>query len=228
MLCGAPLEYLVAGKIVNCSCCGKGFTTYVACPDGHHVCDACHNDSAIGLTKQVCSSTDSTNPTEIFEKILEFPGIPMLGCHHAFMTAGAFITAIKNEGTLNVPDETMEEVFLRTGRQAIGGYCGLTGVCGIAPALGACFAVILGSRCGKDQEQRITMDVVCEISSAIRDLTGPSCCKAYARRALETAQDFLKLTLHIALPAPGTPIVCKDASRHPHGCRREQCPYFKS
>ncbi|MGB9712177.1 MAG: DUF5714 domain-containing protein [Dissulfurimicrobium sp.] len=225
MLCGAPLEYLTTGKTVECSCCGKDFVTHVVCPNRHYICDICHNNYAVGLIKQVCSSTDSTDPIGIFEEMLRFSGVPMLGCHHAFMAAGAFIAAIKNEGTLNVTDSTMEEVFLRTGRQAVGGYCGLTGVCGITPALGACFAVILGSKCGTDREQRLTMDAVCEISAAIRDLTGPSCCKAYARKALETAQHVLKCVLGITLSAADTPIACHDAPRHPHGCRKG-CPYL--
>lgn len=36
----------------------------------------------------------------------------------------------RNEGTYKVTDDQVVEVLHRTKRQAIGGYCGLTGVCG--------------------------------------------------------------------------------------------------
>ena len=56
------------------------------------------NDNlSIQLTKEICSANISTNPLEIFEKIIESPNIPMLGCHHAFMAAGALITAKNND-----------------------------------------------------------------------------------------------------------------------------------
>jgi hypothetical protein len=76
------------------------------------------------------------------------------------------------------------EIYDRAQKQAIGGYCGLTGLCGIAPALGACFAVILGSKCGMDKEQKLTMTAVSEIVAVITELTGPSCCKAYDRTTM--------------------------------------------
>ncbi len=228
MLCGTTLEYLANKTTVKCSYCGEKFTGYIVCPNGHYVCEGCHNNSAIYVIKQTCAVANSTNPIEIFEKICNSPDIPMLGCHHAFMAAWAFITAIKNEGTMKVSDEMIEEIFTRTKQQAIGGYCGLTGICGIAPALGSCFAVILGSKCGMDREQKITMDVVVKIVEAIAELTGPSCCKAYARKALTIATDFLKDNLQIVLSSLETSIICNHTLNHPHGCRKDKCPYFKS
>jgi len=151
----------------------------------------------------------------------------MLGCHHAIMAAGAFITAIKNEGSFEISENMLNQVYDRTQRQAIGGYCGLTGVCGVVPALGSCFAVILGSKCGTDKEQKMTMNAVFEIVKIIRDLTGPSCCKAYARKSIEVAQIFLEKNLNINLSKSNEAIICKHSKAHPHGCRKEKCSYYK-
>jgi hypothetical protein len=85
------------------------------------------------------------------------------------------MAALKNEGSKGITNEEIKEVFQRTEKQAHGGYCGLSGVCGIAPAIGACFAVLMGSKCGKNEEQRITMEAVTRVTRAITDLTGPSC-----------------------------------------------------
>ncbi len=226
MVCGTALEYLNNEIRVQCAYCQKNFDALIRCPNGHHVCDDCHNYQSVLLTRKLCSETDSSDPPEIFEMIISSQKIPMLGCHHAFMAAGAFITAVKNEGSLKISESMIDEVYKRTQRQAVGGYCGLTGICGITPALGACFSVILGSRCGTDKEQKTTMLAVSEIVRGIAELTGPSCCKAYARKSIEIAQNFLKANLQIRLPEPKAEIICKDSERHPHGCRKERCLYY--
>ena len=114
---------------------------------------------------------------------------------------------------------------MRTGKQAQGGYCGLTGVCGIVPAIGACFAILTGSMCGKDEEQKITMEVVTGVSQAIARLTGPSCCKAYVRISLERAGEYLQERFGIGLPMIRE-TNCDYSHKHPHGCREERCPYY--
>ena len=226
MVCGAALEYSEKEITLKCSYCNKELKGYIKCPNGHYVCDDCHNHQSIQLTKELCSATISTDPMAIFEKIIDSSKIPMLGCHHAFMAAGAFITAIKNEGTFVVSEEMIKEIYDRTRKQAIGGYCGLTGLCGIVPALGACFAVILGSKCGMNKEQRLTMTAVSEIVNVITELTGPSCCKAYARKSIEVAQIFLEKNLRIRLSKSTEKIICRHSKNHPHGCREAKCPYY--
>ena len=104
--------------------------------------------------EDISFNTASKDQVEISELMMGLPGLPILGCNHAYIAAGALMAAIRNEGSHAVADRDIKEVFVHTGKQAHGGYCGLTGVCGIAPAVGACFAVITGSRCGKDEEKR--------------------------------------------------------------------------
>lgn len=154
--------------------------------------------------------------------------IPMLGCENAWIASGALMAALKNEGTINVSDEQIVEVLNRTKRQAIGGYCGLTGVCGIAPAMGACFSVILGASCPKDQETATTMKIVGKIVYAIAEQTGPCCCKNFVRTALSKAITSVKERLDVCLLSSSEAIVCTHSSRHPHGCRESKCSYFKS
>jgi len=226
MICGSPLEYLDHAIDLKCSNCDKIESGYVCCPNNHYVCERCHNKQSINFIKEICFSTDSINPFEIAEKMMSIPQFPMLGCQHAFVAAGAIMIAIRNEGTFKLTDDQIEESFKRTERQAIGGYCGLTGVCGIVPAIGGCFAILLNSKCGTDKEQRLTMEVVSKAVNAIIDLTGPSCCKAYVRISLEIATQFLKDNFKIDLPLPTNPIHCQHVDRHPHGCRETKCPYF--
>lgn len=153
--------------------------------------------------------------------------IPMLGCENAWIAAGSLMAALKNEGTIRVTNEQIVEALNRTKRQAIGGYCGLTGVCGIVPAIGACFSVILGAACPNNQETAMTMKVVARIVDKIADETGPCCCKNFVRTALSEAVTFVKRHLNVSLSSPSEAIICTHSSRHPHGCRESKCSYFK-
>ena len=225
MVCGSILEYLNEARELTCSYCGKVEHGHIHCPKSHYICDICHNKDAIKIIEHISFTTKSENPFEISDIMMSHPGLPMLGCQHAYIAGGAFIAAIKNEGSKGVTNEEIKEVFRRTEKQAHGGYCGLSGVCGIAPAIGACFAVLTGSKCGKGKEQRITMEAVTRVTRAITDLTGPSCCKAYVWTSLDVAVEYLKESLGILLPVSQS-IICNYSGKHPHGCRSEQCPYF--
>lgn len=176
------------------------------------------------VIEDIVFTTDSQNPLEIAELAFSFPGLPMLGCPHAYIAGGAFMAALKNCDSRNIGNEEIKEVFKRTRKQAHGGYCGLTGVCGIAPALGACISVLTGAKCGKDEEQRLTMELVTRVTRAITDLTGPSCCKAYVRASLKVAASFLQENFDVELPK-GSDSKCQHMSKHPHGCRKKKCPY---
>lgn len=195
------------------------------CQSGHYVCDNCHGEGAFNTILDLILSSKGENPLVIAEKIIGKAPIPMLGCEHAWIASGSLLTAIRNNGKISVTEEQVKEALNRTRRQAIGAYCGLTGVCGIAPAIGASFSVILGAACPKDRETAVTMKVVSKIIEAIADETGPCCCKNFVYSALEVSCKLTKEYLEVKLPC-NHEIICRDMERHPHGCRREKCKYY--
>ncbi len=226
MVCGSPLDYLDQADEMVCTFCGKQEQGHIKCPQGHFVCDTCHNRDAVKIIEDIALTTELTDPFAIADLMMDNPDLPMLGCQHAHIAGGALIAALKNRRPDKITGRSVKEVFSRIDKQAHGGYCGLTGVCGIAPAIGACFAVLTGSRCGKDREQRLVMEAVTRVSRVITDLTGPSCCKAYLWAALSVAVAVLKENFDIELPDRDG-ILCSYSRKHPHGCREENCPYFK-
>ena len=215
------------GKELHCCQCGKKEIGNISCPQGHYICDICHGKGVYEeLLRQILGAS-SSNPFKIAEELMNNSKVPMLGCENAWIAAGAFLAAIKNEGSLSATDEQIKEALNRTRKQAIGGYCGLTGVCGIAPAIGACFSVILGAACPKDKETATTMKIVGKIVNAIAEQTGPCCCKNFVRTALKEATISAKEYLDVTLSNQETKIKCDYSWRHPHGCREKKCPYFK-
>nr|WP_242865663.1 metal-binding double selenoprotein MbdU [Desulfosporosinus sp. HMP52] len=225
-MCGQPLDYFSVGKEMTCHQCGKTEIGNIGCPNGHYVCDDCHGKHLFEFLLKDIQTTQEQNPFAIAEHLMSHEKVPMLGCENAWIAGGAFLAALKNEGTLTITDDQISEALHRTKRQAIGGYCGLTGICGIAPALGACFSVILGAGCPKDQETAKTMNVVGNIVHAIANLTGPCCCKAFVRAALTEAVASAQMLFNVSLAAPDQ-IVCTYSARHPHECRGDKCPYYK-
>jgi hypothetical protein len=227
MVCGSKLDYLKKAELLACTFCGKKESSHIKCPQGHFLCDACHGKNAMQAIEEITFTTKSTDPAAVAELMMSHPSVPMLGCEHAYITAGALMAALRNAWGGKVTDEAIREVFARTAKQAHGGYCGLTGVCGIVPAVGACFSVFLGSHCGTDREQKITMEAATEVARVIADLTGPSCCKAYVRGAIAAAADLFGSRFGMPLPVKNPSPVCASMDRHPHGCRTSKCPYFK-
>ncbi len=226
MVCATPLTYYDSAEELKCIYCGRVEQGHISCPEGHYICDVCHNQDSMRVIEDVVFSTTLRNPFEIAEVAMSFPGLPMLGCQHAYIAGGALMAAIRNSGLERITNEEIKEVFTRTRKQAHGGYCGLTGVCGIAPAIGACFAVLTGSKCGKDEEQRVTMEAATRGTRAITELTGPSCCKAYVRTSMDKAVEYLRESLGITLPSTQS-IICNHSPKHPHRCREARCPYFR-
>lgn len=228
MICGAPVEYAQQAAERTCSCCGKASRGHAACTAGHFVCEACHGKDARTIIEELSLASNDTDPVALAERMMSLPGLPMLGCEHALIACGALMAALRNSpyGKNSITDDRIREVFERTTAQAKGGFCALTGVCGIAPAIGACFSVFLGAACGSDKEQKIVMEAVTRTARAITGLTGPSCCKAYVRAAVAEAVAFFSERFGIVLPVQEALPHCLHSERHPHGCRQEKCPYY--
>jgi hypothetical protein len=223
-ICGGELTYLEEGRSFTCALCGQPEVGHVYCPEGHYVCERCHGAGIRELLPRLLDASKETSPQELAEQLLALPQLPMLGCEHALIAAGSLMTALKNRGEVGVTERHVAEVLQRTESQAISAYCGLTGVCGVVPALGACCSVLVGAQCGKGPETRVTMELVSRLASVTAEEAEPGCCKAFVRRCLAEAEGFLQERLGI--PASESKVVvCRDVERHPHGCRGPACAY---
>lgn len=224
-MCGGKLEYLVAGTEFTCYHCGRREIGHVHCSNGHYTCDYCHGKKSFQIILLLSLSAKRTDPIAIAEEILKAAPVPMLGCDHAWIAAGSLMAAIKNRAPFKVTDLQIVEALNRTRKQAIGAFCGLTGVCGIATAVGAVFSVLLGAACPKDEETAATMRVVSRVIGSIAAETGPCCCKNFLRTALTLSKQLVKEHFGVDLPCR-LQVTCRDGQRHPHGCREDKCRYF--
>ena len=221
------LEYHNKIKKLTCHRCGITEYANISCSDGHYICDKCHGADAFNIILEHVILSESKDPLHIAEELMSMKNdVPMLGCENAWIAGGSLMAALRNEGSIEIQNDQIAEVLNRTRNQAIGGYCGLTGVCGVAPGIGACFSVILGAACPKNMETATTMKVVGRIVNVIADETGPCCCKSFVRSSLKEAVGMVKEYLDVELPGHAMKISCDHVNRHPHGCREEKCSYW--
>ncbi|MHB1345668.1 MAG: DUF5714 domain-containing protein [Thermoleophilia bacterium] len=225
-MCGGTLEYLNAAATLRCTVCGREDRGHVVCPQGHYLCESCHGAGFMERLPTLLDESRSVSPFVIAEELMAQPDLPMLGCEHAYVAAGALMRALENAGVPGVTAAHRAEVLERTGRQAVSAYCGLSGACGVVPALGACYSVLVGGQCGKGPETRAAMTLVSRLAAATAAEADPGCCKAYVRSGLRVAAVFLKERLGIVVEPP-LPVVCTDAERHPHDCRGAECAWHE-
>jgi len=67
----------------------------------------------MAVIEDIVFTTTLKDPVEISEGMMNRPGLPMLGCQHAYIAAGALLAAIKNEGSREITREDITEVFKR-------------------------------------------------------------------------------------------------------------------
>ena len=226
MVCDGFLEYLDGAVSVVCNYCGKEDTGYVRCPQGHYVCDECHGKGAFDMIKDIALSTDEKDPLVIAELLMNHPEIPFLGCEHGLIASASLLSALRNEGSLEVSVIQIFEAMTRTQKQSMPIYCALTGVCGVPIGIGAAFSVITGAACPKDRESAITMHIVGRTINTIANDVGPMCCKSFVRTALGVGYNAAKEYFDVHLPLHRERISCFHSSKNHPNCRKEKCLYF--
>ena len=220
-VCGIPLIYQTEPISMACAFCKQEHNTNIYCPNGHYVCDSCHERESLEILKQVVSSSTSADPNEILEIIMSHPSVPMHGPEHHAMVPVIIVAAVKNAG-YPVPDGAIEKAIDR-GSKVPGGWCGFYGACGAAIGVGTAVS-ILGEATpltGKSRSAAIKA-----ISYALDKMVDgyPRCCKRASRKALEAAGEYLHDRMGITLSKSNT-IACSYSHRNLE-CPKENCSYY--
>jgi len=220
-VCGSPLTYGTGEVSMQCAFCGDTFGTLIYCPQGHYVCDACHEAEAIEALREVLGSLTSTDPIEIMERVMSHPSVPMHGPEHHAMVPAAIVAAVRNAG-YHVPNGAIEKAITR-GAKVPGGWCGSHGVCGGAIGVGTAISVLTGATPLTGKQRTLANEATSFALSKMLD-GHPRCCKRASRKALEAAIEFLTETLGISLQTK-QPIRCNHSWRN-RECAREECSYY--
>ena len=224
MICGEELDYLTIAVPVTCTYCGKEETTYIHCPEGHYVCNECHESDSIKIITQFCLNSGSKNPMEMAKTIMKHPIMPMHGPEHHAMIAGVLVTAYRNAAGKLSDDEIIEAI--RRGSTVPGGYCGIYGADAAAIATGIAMSVILNATPLTDYERRVANIMTSRALLAISGNSGVRCCKRSTFASIEAAVQYFREVLGVELEQiPVSKLKCEHSHRNKQ-CSTVHCRYY--
>ena len=220
LICKAPLEYLEADELMECSICHKRENSKTRCVNGHYVCNECHTaglDTIIGL----CKSETSKNPIEIVNEMMEQPFCHMHGPEHHVMVGAALLTAYKNAGGQIDLDAALAEMLSR-GKKVPGGACGFWGACGAGISSGMFVSIISKSTPLAQEPLALSHKMTAKSLGEIGEIGGPRCCKRDSYLSILSATDFVKEHFGVEMERPH--VVCHYSSRN-NQCIGRRCPF---
>ncbi|MDY6065429.1 MAG: DUF5714 domain-containing protein [Finegoldia sp.] len=221
LICGAGLEYLDKSEKMECAICHRVEKSKTRCVEGHYVCNRCHTKGMDEIIN-ICKKTDSKNPVEILESLMDAEFAHMHGPEHHVMVGSALLTAYKNAGGDIKLEDALIEMMSR-GQDIPGGTCGFWGACGAGISSGMFISIITETTPLKADTWGLGNKMTAKSLEAIGEIGGPRCCKRTSYTSILQAIDFVKENFGIEMEKPE--IIC---SYYPNNnqCIGKRCPYF--
>ena len=220
LICKAPLEYLETDELMECAICHKKEKSKTRCVNGHYVCNECHTKGVDGIIG-VCLNTDSKDPVEILEMMMDMPFCHMHGPEHHIMVGSALLTAYRNAGGDIDLESALEEMMSR-GESVPGGACGFWGACGAGISSGMFVSVISGSTPLENEPFALSHSMTSKSLGAIAEVGGPRCCKRDSFLSVLAAIDFVKE--HFGIEMETHKVVCRYSAQN-NQCIGNRCPF---
>lgn len=220
IICG--VETYPSNEDAVCSYCGKVEEADYICPQGHYVCEECRVASPEELVKKTCLNTLEKDPVKIAELLMKHPAVTAYGPEHHYLTAGAVLAALRNNGVAKVDASMIDRAIARARRIPLGA-CGSWGACGAAVGVGIAFSVAWNVDMMSREERGLVMKLVSEALEEISKLEGPRCCKASVYLALEVVKRFLKKQFNVNFEQE---VKCPFKAALHQCCLGAKCPYY--
>ena len=221
LICKEALEYLENDEQMQCYICGKIEKSKMRCINKHYICNDCHM-KGIDSIINICLENNSKNPIEILNTLMSQPFCHMHGPEHHILVGSSILTAFKNAGgKINLKGALME--LINRAKQVPGGSCGYWGACGAAISSGMAISIIVKSTPLTIKEFQLSNKMTSLSLDKISKHGGPRCCKRDSYLSIETAIDFIKENLDVALEK--TDITCNHFHQN-NQCKKTECLYY--
>lgn len=219
MVCGNALSYNTKTVKATCHYCSRECRANIRCPDGHFVCDQCHQKEGLAIIRQICLKSNEVDMITLLKKIRAQHTIPMHGPEHHAMLPGIILATARNSG-LKVSNGDILTGIER-GSKVPGGSCGYMGNCGAATGVGIAFAVLCEATPLTPDGRQKAQSATAQILTKIAKTKAGRCCQRESYIALcEVAKLSEQLTA-VKLKADDS-LACSqyDDNRE---CIRKQC-----
>jgi len=223
MVCGSDLHYFTDIRELSCSFCNHVFPANACCEANHFVCDDCHRENGLEVTKTICQKTTETDLITLLKLIRSHPAIPMHGPEHHAMIPGIILAAFRNCGG-ELTDEIINTGIDR-GAQIPGGACGFWGACGAAIGAGIAVSSILAATPLTPSSRQTAQSFSAKILSRIATYKGGRCCQRETWLALTETAKLSEEMLSISLTANDS-LECDQYLKN-RECIRKACPLWE-
>ena len=180
----------------------------------------CHTRGLDGIIS-VCLASNSKNPVEILETMMDMPFCHMHGPEHHVMVGAALLTAYKNAGGKSDLSRALREMF-RRGKGVPGGACGFWGACGAAVSAGIFTSIVTMASPLAVEPWGLANLATARALERIGTIGGPRCCKRNSYTAILAAVDFVREKLGVEMET--SPIVCSRSAKNGE-CIGVRCPF---
>ena len=220
LICKAPLEYLETDELMEGAICHKKEISKTRCVNGHYVCNECHTKGVDGIIG-VCLNTDSKDPVEILEMMMNMPFCHMHGPEHHIMVGSALLTAYRNAGG-DIDLESALKEMMNRGESVPGGACGFWGACGAGISSGMFISIISGSTPLENEPFALSHSMTSKSLGAIAEVGGPRCCKRDSFLSILAATVFVKE--HFGVEMEAHKPICRYSAQN-NQCIGKRCPF---
>ena len=219
MVCGDELEYHVSEISVSCYYCGIRRKANGVCRSGHYVCDACHQEDALAVIRQVCTYTDEEDMITLLKKIRSHSAMPVHGPEHHALVPGIILGAWKARGGTISRQDILTGID--RGSNVPGGVCGFWGSCGAAIGAGIAFSVILEATPVTPSARQIAQSVTAAVLTRIASLKAGRCCQRESYLALKEVAAISENILKPSMLAEDQ-LICEQSHQN-RECVRKNC-----
>lgn len=220
LICKAPLEYLNADVLMECSICHNKEMSKTRCVNGHYVCNGCHTkgiDEIVGL----CLTETSSDPIEVIRRMMALPQCHMHGPEHHIMVGCALLTAYANAGgKIDLPAALNE--MIGRGSKVPGGACGFWGACGAAISTGMFISIITGSTPLMNEAWGHSNLMTSRSLQKLGEIGGPRCCKRNSYMSILTAIEYTEEITGVRMDRPA--VICTHMESNAQ-CIGRRCPF---
>lgn len=221
-ICGAPLEYLLESREMECAVCHKKENSKAHCAQGHYVCNECHT-KGIDVLFGLCLGETSKNPIGIMNAMMAMEFCHMHGPEHHVMVGMALLTAYRNAGGEIELEKALREMMAR-GKSVPGGACGFWGACGAGISSGMFVSILTGSTPLGKENFGLSHKMTARSLGAIGEIGGPRCCKRDSYLSILNAIDFVAENFGVQMEKS---VPACEFSHKNNQCIGKRCPFRK-
>lgn len=166
---------------------------------------------------QICLSSNSTNPVEIAQEIMNESEFPVAGQAHHSLVACSLLAAYANESEADKKEELLDEGMKRADSLP-GGFCAGFGADAAAIALGIAASVVLKNNVKKETDggRAVAHTLTGMGMLNIANNQGNRCCRRSTYSMLILGANYFSNNLGIALETtPESEVKCTLKGRNP-------------